>query len=52
MSFSGICDLCGEPYNQLSDKPSEADVAEYVDSNSNHVIAHAQCGIDAGLEMA
>lgn len=52
MSFSGICDLCGEPYNCLSEKPSEAEVGEFVDSNSNHVIAHAQCGIDSGLEMA
>lgn len=51
--FSGQCELCGEPYDQLAvSEPSLSDVGEFVDGNSNHVIAHAQCGIDAGLEIA
>lgn len=44
----GECDLCGEPYSYLHDE-----VGEFWDKDADDsVIAHAQCGIDHGLELA
>lgn len=61
----GRCDLCGEVYDHLMfDHPSLSDVGEFVSRSDRyekgdrlgsvlkHVIAHAQCGIDHGLELA
>lgn len=55
----GRCDLCGEVYDHLGE-PSIAEVGEFVDTRGddtespypNHVIAHAQCGVDRELELA
>jgi hypothetical protein len=38
------CGLCGEP--------AGAEMGEFAKEDGGHVIAHAQCGIDAGLGMA
>lgn len=60
--FSGTCDLCGEPFDQSSRRPSLNEVGEFVrtipeagfggQDITETVIAHAQCGLDAGLELA
>ena len=42
--FPDGCELCGEP--------AGAEMGEFVKEDGSHVLAHAQCGIDAGLEMA
>lgn len=45
------CDICGEPFTL---KPTE-EVAEWYDPGDGinlHYIAHAQCGIDKGFELA
>jgi hypothetical protein len=39
------CQICGEP--------ADEEMGEFWDHNSNDsVIAHGQCGLDAGFEMA
>lgn len=39
------CDICGEP--------ADAEMGEFWDHNKDtSVVAHAQCGLDAGLELA
>lgn len=59
----GECDLCGDWFDLNSSTPSRAEVGEFVRDRTEHdaegsvaiiehVIAHAQCGIDHGLEMA
>jgi hypothetical protein len=48
--FKGKCDLCGEPYDCRTDE-----VGEFVDhkvGEAASVTAHAQCGLDANLELA
>jgi hypothetical protein len=60
--MKGQCELCGETYDQADPRPSRSEVAEFFDHErqhadpskpfAGHVIAHAQCGIDAGLELA
>lgn len=51
--MKGDCDICGEPYDQTSSRPSMNEVGEFWDPEKNDsVVAHAQCGIDAGLELA
>lgn len=55
----GWCELCGEPYDTLG-SPMYSEVGEFVDTRGDdtesphpkHVIAHAQCGLDHGLELA
>lgn len=41
------CELCGEPQFELDD-----DLAEMYKPGSPSVLCHAQCGLDAGLELA
>lgn len=50
------CELCGEPF-KLPEENEQ--VGEFYDpakaaigGATGHVIAHAQCGIDAGLDLA
>lgn len=66
--FSGTCDLCGEGFDTTSRQPSKNEVGEFYllpdhepiekpmeDGRwmpGDHVIAHAQCGIDADLALA
>jgi hypothetical protein len=43
--FPGGCGLCGEP--------ADAEMGEFWNEAEQHgVVAHAQCGIDAGMELA
>lgn len=50
------CDICGEEIDWLSPLPSKCEAGEFYDPNlpidAKHVVAHAQCGIDRGLELA
>jgi hypothetical protein len=47
------CDICGEPLGGPNAEVAEMFDPECTDMNvSNHVICHAQCGIDRGLEVA
>jgi hypothetical protein len=54
------CELCGELIDWSSPLPSKSEAGEFYDPSidkgdspmQGHVIAHAQCGIDAGLDMA
>lgn len=49
----GKCEICGEDYDQNDPRPSVADVGEFYDPKfDGDIIAHAQCGINAGLEPA
>lgn len=50
--FKGKCDLCDEPYDARSPLPSRNEVGEFVAPDGTHVIAHAQCGITSGYELA
>ena len=43
---SAECQICGEWFQSANEE-----VGEFV-KEDEHVIAHAQCGISAGLEMA
>jgi hypothetical protein len=42
-AFPDGCELCGEP--------ADAEMAEFWNGERG-VVAHAQCGIDAGMELA
>lgn len=46
----GSCDLCGEPFSYLTDEVGEFWDGD--DEDGESVIAHAQCGIDHGLQLA
>ena len=47
------CKICGEEIDRSSPLPSKNEAGEFIDrATGRHVIAHAQCGIDAGLELA
>lgn len=52
----GDCEICGERYDIEDPRPSMNEVAEFAtfdgDGNYVGVVAHGQCGIDRGLEMA
>ena len=53
--FTGECDLCGEGYDMTrTDAPSLSEVGEFhrPDHPDGNAIAHAQCGFDAGLDLA
>jgi len=43
------CDLCGE---FLGDPFRGPEVAEFVKPDGDHVLTHAQCGLDQELELA
>lgn len=47
----GECELCGEHYDR-NGPPSRSEVGEFVSDSGEHVIAHAQCGLDAGYPLA
>jgi hypothetical protein len=49
--MSGTCDLCDEPWD-VNGPPSRSEVGEFVAPDGSHVIAHAQCGLDAEHELA
>lgn len=48
----GECEICGEPYCTNGTRLSLAEVGEFVAPENNHVIAHAECGLNAGYELA
>lgn len=56
--MKGDCDICGEPYDANDPRPSMSEVAEFCDpdrewdEHENSFVAHAQCGLDAGYELA
>lgn len=64
--MKGACEICGEHYDTSSPRSSVADIGEFYDPDEaakaevgltsnpfpGHVIAHAECGINAGLEIA
>lgn len=50
---TGRCDICGEPYDVNDGRASLSDIGEFWDPEiDDSLIAHAQCGISAGLEQA
>lgn len=51
----GPCDICGEEIDYESPLPSKNEAGEFcdpADPGGKHYIAHAQCGIDAGFQLA
>lgn len=42
----GNCGICGEWYDTNDHRPSVSHVAEYVLADGEHVIAHAECGLN------
>lgn len=53
LGFAGDCDFCGEWYHVDDSRSSVSEVGEfYSESEESHKIGHAQCGLDAGWEIA
>lgn len=51
--MDNTCEICGEPIKTDKHGMYLEDVGEFWDEDQDtSVIAHAQCGIDADLEMA
>lgn len=49
------CELCGEHIKHFASGGAMGwaeEAAEWVQEDGEHIIAHAQCGIDWGLEQA
>ena len=51
------CQICGEPFRSIHDEVGEfCEPGGDTDGNPRsvfeHKIAHAQCGLDAGMELA
>jgi hypothetical protein len=50
--MQGDCEICGERYDVRSPLPSISEIGEFVEADGTHVITHAECGVNAGLELA
>ena len=48
----GDCAVCGEAYDVRSTLSSVSDIGEFVNENGEHGICHAECGINAGFDLA
>lgn len=46
------CDLCGEPINWENPNCEAAEMWDPTKPDENSVICHADCGLNAGLELA
>lgn len=50
----GECDICGERYDNDSPSPSISEFAEFWNPKTEEggIIAHGECGLGAGYELA
>ncbi len=48
----GDCEICGERYDQRSHLDSVGSVGEFVAPDGTHLIAHAECGLNAEYVLA
>lgn len=46
------CDLCGEEIENDANGFSIEETGEFTGNEGEAVVAHAQCGLDAGLSLA